>query len=66
MCSQALSDVNISSVLSSFSCCDKCIIIMCMRLCVSQVEGIFYVNSHLENLMMDELRHSCQSKGKLI
>lgn len=28
-----------------------------------KVEGIFYVNEHLEKLMFDELRHSCNSKG---
>ena len=28
-----------------------------------QVEGIFYVNDHLEKLMFDELKQSCRSQG---
>ena len=28
-----------------------------------QVEGIFYANSHLQQLMFDELRHFASSKG---
>lgn len=28
-----------------------------------KVEGLFYVNDHLQKLMFDELRHHCDSKG---
>ena len=27
------------------------------------MEGIFYVNNHLQSLMFDELRNSCNSGG---
>ena len=30
---------------------------------LSQVEGIFYVNDHLERLMFDELKQSCRTGG---
>ncbi len=30
---------------------------------ILQVEGIFYINDHLEKLMFDELRQSCRTGG---
>ena len=33
------------------------------HLFILQVEGVFYVNDHLEKLMFDELKQSCRSGG---
>ena len=30
---------------------------------IEQVEGIFYVNEHLQELMFEELRNSCKTGG---
>ena len=38
--------------------------VVVVHILLSQVEGLFYVNSFLKDLMYDELKHHCASKGR--
>ena len=57
-CRVGVFKVFISSVMRKFLCVFEAVFLIHMNF--FQVEGIFYVNSHLEKLMFDELRNACR------
>ena len=48
------------SCITIYSDNEKNIQILVTCYCYEQVEGMFYVNSHLEKLMFEELRNNCR------